>query len=266
MIKYIISIFIIYLFFGVLLFLLQRKIVFNVSGKPNKPLYYGLKGVNELKIRTIDGINLLSWYCSARKGKPTLLYFHGNSFDIGERSYRIKRYIDCGWGVLLISWRGFSGNQGKPSEKNLYIDAKSALNWLETKALVKKTNTIVYGESLGTAVALEMGIHYSFKSIILEAPFTSIYDISKKRYKIYPFQFLILDKFDNLSKINKVNSPILIISGKKDEVIPHNHSVKLFSKANFQKKSLFIDEAMHNNLYDFGIEKKVISFSLKSWK
>ena len=119
----------------------------------------------------------------------------------------------------------------------------------------------MYGESLGTGIALEMASRYDFKSIVLEAPFTSIYDIAKKRYKIYPFRFLILDKFNNITKIKKNKSPILIISGKKDEIIPHIHSKILFNEANCPKDFLFIDEAMHNNLYDFDIDKKVIEFN-----
>jgi len=119
----------------------------------------------------------------------------------------------------------------------------------------------LYGESLGTGAAVELSTNQEFRSVILEAPFTSIYDIAKKKYPIYPIKFLLLDKFDNYSKINKIKSPIMIISGKKDEVIPHKHSIILFSKANEPKKCLFVDEAMHNNLYEFGIDKKIIEFN-----
>ena len=110
-------------------------------------------------------------------------------------------------------------------------------------------------------MAVELAIKNKFKSIILEAPFTSIGDIGQKRFPIYPVKYLTLDKFDNLKKINKILSPLLIIHGKKDEVIPYNHSVRLFKKANEPKKHLCIDEAMHNNLYDYDIEKDVINFN-----
>ena len=252
MFKYIISILILYVFFGLSLYIFQRKIVFNVSGIPKKPYEYGLENIQELQIETEDGVSLLCWYSKAKsKNNPTLVYFHGNSFDIGERAYRIERYINHGWGVLLVSWRGFSGNKGKPTESNLYLDAESIMNWIDNQKLIKKTDIVLYGESLGTGVVIEMATRYSFKSIILEAPFTSIVDIAQKKYKIYPAKFLVLDKFDNFSKIKKVTSPILIISGKKDEIIPHTHSIKLYNEANNPKDSLFIDEAMHNNLYDF---------------
>ena len=101
-----------------------------------------------------------------------------------------------------------------------------------------------------------------FKSIILEAPFTSIPDIAKLKYPIYPVKLFSLDKFDNYSKIDKILSPLLIIHGKKDEVIPYAHSVILFKKAKERKKHVSIDEAIHNNLYDFNIDKEVINFNL----
>ena len=125
---------------------------------------------------------------------------------------------------------------------------------------------VIYGESLGSGVAVELGTRYKFLSVVLEAPFTSIEDIARKRYRIFPAKFLVKDKFDNYSKIDLLKSPLLIISGKKDEIVPHNHSIRLFQKAKVKKKSVFIDEAIHNNLYDFGIEKDVIGFNLKLWK
>ena len=261
MIKYIISAFLIYFLIGLLIFLFQRKILFNISSKPNKPEDYALNNIKELKIQTSDGVSLLAWYSKPKPNLPLLVYFHGNSLDIGERAYRIKRYINNGWGVLLLAWRGYSGNLGKPTEKNLYIDGESAIKWIIDNLNFDYENLIIYGESLGCAVAVELGTRYKFKSIILESPFTSITDIAQKRYKIYPVRYLVLDKFDNYSKIDKILSPILIISGKKDEVIPHSHSKKLFLKANNPKKNLFIDEAMHNNLYDFNIDEEVIIFN-----
>ena len=259
--KYFISAILIYLFIGMILFIFQRKILFNVSGKPKKPSEYNLSSVKEIFINTEDGEDLLAWYSEPLNNKPIMLYLHGNSFDIGERAYRIKRYIGQGWGVLLLAWRGYSGNLGKPTEKNLYLDAEAALKWIKYKLKCDYDKIIIYGESLGSGVAIELCTRYKFKSIILEAPFTSITDIAKKRYFIYPVKYLILDPFNNYSKIDKIKSPLLIISGKKDEIVPHLHSKKLFAKANQPKKNLFIDEAIHNNLYDFNIDKDVIKFN-----
>ena len=266
MFKYIFSIFFIYFFFGLLIFIFQRKILFNVSGRPNSPEYYGLSDIQVVSISTYDSVKLLAWFHKPKLNNPILIYFHGNSYDIGERSYRIKRYIDNGWGVLLLSWRGYSGNLGKPTEKNLYIDGKSAVQWIKQNTKYSYNNIVIYGESLGAAVAVELGSRARYKSIILEAPFKSIYHIAKKRYFAYPTKYLILDKFDNLSKIHMIKSPLLIINGKKDEITPYQHGAELYNNAKEPKKYLCIDEAMHNNLYDFNIDKDVINFSLKIWK
>ena len=167
---------------------------------------------------------------------------------------------------MLVSWRGFSGNDGNPTEENLYLDGNATIDWVLKNTKFKIEDIVNYGESLGSGVAVELNLKYEFLCTVLEAPFTSIADVANKRYKIYPTKYLVKDKFDNLSKIDQIKSPVLIISGLRDEVVPHSHSKLLFNKANNAKKSLFIDEAMHNNLYDFGIEKTVINFTLDIWK
>ena len=261
MLNYIFSGIFLYFIIGIGLFLTQRRMTFNKCVKPDSPEKYGLENIKEVFVETADNLKLLAWFKKPKNNKSMLIYFHGNSYDIGERAYRIKRYINNGWGVLLLAWRGFSGNLGKPTEKNLYIDGESAIKWIIDNLNFDYENLIIYGESLGCAVAVELGVRYKFKSIILESPFTSITDIAQKRYKIYPVRHLVLDKFDNYSKIDKILSPVLIISGKRDEGVPHSHSDKLFLKANNPKKNLFIDEAMHTNLYDFNIDKEVIIFN-----
>ena len=264
--NYIFSAFFIYFFLGLLLYIFQRRILFNTSGHPGAPSDYNLFSTKDIFIPTEDNINLLSWLHLGDKKLPLLIYFHGNSFHIGDRAYRIEKYIEKNWNILLVSWRGYGGNNGFPTEKNLYKDGEAVLNWVSKHTTFKYNQVILYGESLGSGVAVELGIRHSFLSVVLEAPFTSISDIAKKKYKIFPTKLLVRDKFDNLSKIDKLKSPLLIISGKKDEIVPHNHSIKLLNKAIVKKKSVFIDEAIHNNLYDFDIVKDVIAFNLELWK
>ena len=253
--NYIFSGIFLYLIIGLGLFVIQRRLTFNQSDKPKRPVEYGLSEIKEVFIDTLDNLTLLAWFQKPKNNNPILIYFQGNSFDIGERAYRIERYINKGWGVLLLSWRGYSGNKGKPTEKNLYIDGQAAIDWVIKNVNFHKKNIILYGESLGCGVAIELGLKSKFKSIILEAPFTSIVDLAQKKYPIYPVKYLTLDKFDNLCKIGKILSPLLIIHGKKDEVVPYDHSLKLFNKAPSPKKHVCIDEAMHNNLYDYNIDK-----------
>ena len=264
--EYIFSGILLYFFLGILLFIFQRRILFNKSGHPGDPRDYNLKNISEIYITTNDNIDLLSWHYYGNKNLPLIVYFQGNSFHIGDRAHRIEKYINQNWSVILVSWRGFGGNKGSPSEQNFYKDGEAVFNWIIRNTDYKLNQTIIYGESLGTGVAVEFGTRFKFLSVVLEAPFTSIEDIAKKRYKIFPTKYLVKDKFDNYRKIDSLKSPLLIISGKKDEIVPHEHSIKLYEKAIVHKKCVFVDEAIHNNLYDFGIEKEVIDFNLKLWK
>ena len=109
----------------------------------------------------------------------------------------------------MFAWRGYRGNKGYPTANNLYKDAESALRWIEDYTDLQKSDLIVYGVSLGTGIAVELGTRYLFKSIVLEAPFTSIADIAQKKYIIYPTKFFVLDKFNNFKKITKVFSPYI---------------------------------------------------------
>ena len=260
MIKYITYGLSVYLIIGLCLYLCQRRLTFNKSGPPNKPLDYGLKNVVVEYIQISNDLKLLSWFSEPKNSKPTIIYFHGNSFDIGERAYKIKSYIDKGYGILILAYRGFSGNIGSPTEKNLYSDSKISVNWLKKKLSIDESKIILYGESLGTAVAIELAQNMNYKAVILEAPFTSVSDIAQKMYRIYPVKYLIWDKFDNFAKINNLISPVMFLHGKKDEIVPFNMGVKLYEKYHNKKDKVFIDEAMHNNLYDYGIANKVIEF------
>ena len=128
--NYIFLLVFLYFFFGFLLYIFQRKILFNQSGIPSPPKNYDLQNIQEINIRTVDKISLLAWFYEGQPNKPILSYFHGNSFDIGERAYRIKRYNDAGVSTLIVGWRGFSGNEGNPTEKNLYLDGIALNNFL----------------------------------------------------------------------------------------------------------------------------------------
>ena len=260
MIKFIAIVLFLYFFIGLILYFAQRKLTFNTSGKPNNPQSYGLNGVVERYIKVSDDVSLLNWLSMPKNNKPIIIYFHGNSFDIGERAYRIKNYIDRGYGVLLNSYRGFSGNAGNPAENLLYSDSQKVVEWLKKKLSINEGNIILYGESLGTGVVVELAQKKLYKSVILEAPFTSVSDVAQKMYPIYPVKYLTWDKFDNLSKINNLISPLLVIHGKKDEVVPFKMGKKIFDKYNNKKHNVFIDEAMHNNLYEYGIANNIIEF------
>ena len=153
--------------------------------------------------------------------------------------------------ILIISWRGFSGNLGKPTEKNFYQDAQKSIEWLNSKGIESK-KIILYGESLGTGVAVELAQKNIFNSIILESPFTSMVKTAKIYYPYLPVNLLLKDKYDSINKIDKITKPNLIMHGMKDDLVPYIMSVELFNKANKPKYSFFPKD--DNHMMDFNDE------------
>tara|TARA_Y100000590_G_scaffold339988_1_gene387667 strand:- start:13 stop:828 length:816 start_codon:yes stop_codon:yes gene_type:complete len=191
--------------------------------------------IEKVKIITKDKITLNGWfYFNTDSDSKTILLLHGNAGSLENRTYKLNHFKNLNLNFLIIAWRGFSGSKGKPNEKGLYEDAKSAINWLKERG-VKEKNIILYGESLGTGVAVEVAQNKNYGGIILESPFTSMVNMGKKYYPFFPVKFLLKDKFESDKKINKINIPILIIHGKVDKIVPYKMGQKMYELANEPK-------------------------------
>ena len=159
----------------------------------------------EIFIETDKKIKLKSWFIKKDLDKfKTILIFHGNAGNLFNRVYKLNELNKLDVNILLISWRGFSGNKGKPTEKNLYRDADESVKWLNNQGVISK-NIILYGESLGTGVATELGTSNAFGGIILESPFTSIANAAKIYYPYLPVSIILKDRYDSLGKIKNIN-------------------------------------------------------------
>jgi len=193
----------------------------------------------EVWIKIEKDIKLKSWLIKKDLKKyKTIIFFHGNAGNLFNRVYKLNELNKLDVNILIISWRGFSGNSGEPTEKNLYIDAKLSVKWLNDLG-VSNDKIILYGESLGTGVAVELGQNNTFNSVILESPFTSIAKAAKIYYPYLPINLLLKDRYDSIDKINKITKPVLIMHGMKDNIVPHKMGVELFQKANEPKDYYF---------------------------
>ncbi len=238
------SIVIAYLIVMIFIYFYQRNLMYHPSENnyQDDQVQFNYEVVN---IEVDSEIKLKSWLIKKNLNKlKTLLIFHGNAGDLSNRIYKLNELNKLDINILLISWRGFSGNKGSPTEKNLYEDADAAIKWLNKKN-VKNNKIVLYGESLGTGVAVEMAKKNNFNSIILESPFTSIENSAKIYYPYLPVKFLLKDRYDSISKIKKINSPILIMHGEKDEVVPFSMGKELFKQANNPKHSYFTSNDDH---------------------
>ena len=247
--KILLIIFIVYSLISVTLFFLQRKLLYHPS--ENNSFEDNLTvPIDKVKITTKDNIELLGWYHKKNtKDYKTILFLHGNAGSLENRIHKINHFEDMNVNFLIIAWRGFSGNKGHPSEKGLYDDANSAVRWLEKKGIMKK-DIIIYGESLGTGVATEIAQNNNFSGIILESPFTSMIDAAKNKYPFLPIRFLLKDKYESDKKIQNIKSPILIMHGEVDMIVPFWMGKKMYNIANEPKYFYFTKYDNHMMKYD----------------
>ena len=259
LLQLILIIFFLYFFVLVFLYFYQRNLLYH----PNENNYSGDKisvDIKKVTILTSDNIELLGWYHEKNiEDFKTIIYFHGNAKSLENRIHKLNHFKDMNINFLIIAWRGFSGNEGKPSEQGLYIDGKSAIEWLIKKGVDEK-NLVLYGESLGTGVATHLAQNKNYAGIILETPFTSMIDAAKTFYPYIPVNLLLKDKFDNHKKIKNINSPILVMHGEVDQIVPFSMGKKIYEAANEPKYSYFTKYDNHMMEYD---EKLVLA--LKSF-
>tara|TARA_B100000029_G_scaffold330109_1_gene322389 strand:+ start:866 stop:1678 length:813 start_codon:yes stop_codon:yes gene_type:complete len=247
----ILAIVFVYILLLIFVFFFQRNLLYH----PTLDNYIKNQSVIEpteiekVKITTKDNIDLLGWFYNKDLNKhKTIVFFHGNAGSLANRTYKLNHFKKLNVNFLIIAWRGFSGNGGRPNEKGLYEDAKSAIKWLKVKGVDEK-NIILYGESLGTGVAVEIAQNKNYAGIILESPFTSMVDMGKKYYPFFPVRLLLRDKFESHKKIINISSPLLVMHGKVDKIVPYKMGKKIYELANEPK--FFYTQEYGDHMVDY---------------
>ena len=240
------------------MYIFQRTFMYhpNVKNTDSTTAQFDYK---EVHINSENDIKLKSWFAYANPNNKTILFFHGNAGELSARVYKLNKFHELDLNFLIISWRGFSGNNGKPTEKGLYKDAENAVAWLEAKGINKK-DIILYGESLGTGIAIELATKDQYSGVILESPYTSMIDMGKRFYPFLPISILQKDKYNSLKKLNMVKSPILVLHGKADTLVPFYMGKKIYDAANEPKYYYFPDIDNHMMTYDQNMTKTLSNF------
>ena len=239
------------IYFSILIstYIFQRSLLYH----PTENNYAGDQitvSVDKVKIKTQDDIELIAWYHNKTQNEyKTILFLHGNAGTLENRIHKINHFQEMNINFLIIAWRGFSGNSGKPTEKGLYEDARSAVRWLKSRG-IKENNIIIYGESLGTGIATEIAQNKNFAGIILESPFTSMVEAGKDKYPFLPVRLLLKDKYESNKKIKNIHTPILIMHGKVDKIVPFHMGKKMYELANKPKYSYFSEYDDHMMEYN----------------
>lgn len=239
---------------------IQRKLIYFPDRTRPDPAIFGATHFQEILMRTEDGLDLLSWYVPpARNGAPVLVYLHGNSGHIGPRAAKIAPYLDAGYGALLVGYRGYGGNPGDPTEEGLYRDGHAAMAWLIAKGHDAQ-GVVLYGESLGTGVATELATQYQARALVLEAPFTSLPDAGARAYPFLPVRHLTWDQFDTISKMDRIDMPVMVLHGEADRVVPADMGRAVFDAAQQPKQSYFVPHFGHEEMVDRGAPDQVLGW------
>jgi len=223
---------------------------------PSATINHTPKNVNlnyqEVWIPTREG-KLNGWWISANSpNNPTVLYFHGNSSNLGDLLDKAVFFHQLGVSILLVDYRGYGKSQGAfPNETRLYEDAEASWFYLTQKQQIAPENIIVYGHSLGGAIAVELATrHPTMGGLILESSFTSMsaaIDYSVP-VQLFPKSLILTQKFDSLAKISTLKMPILIIHGTADKIVPYTMSQELYKKATATKSLVLFEGLGHTNI------------------
>jgi fermentation-respiration switch protein FrsA (DUF1100 family) len=187
----------------------------------------------------------------ARNGDPVVLYLHGNAGHIGHRAFRLEVFGRLGWGALLLEYRGYGGNPGRPSEWGLTTDARAGLAALLAMG-IPPSRIVLYGESLGSGLAARLATEQAVRAVLLESPYTSITDIARSRYPLLPVRWLLLDRFDSLRVIGAARAPVLVMHGARDQIVPVAMGRAVYAAAPEPKELWIAPHAGHVDLVEAG--------------
>jgi fermentation-respiration switch protein FrsA (DUF1100 family) len=228
----------------------QRGLIYFPDSAVPPPDAVGLPTVEEVSFDTEDGLHLAGWFLPAA-GQPsghTIVVFNGNAGHRAMRAHLAGQLAARGYAVLLFDYRGYGGNPGLPSEEGLARDARAALAYVGDRPDVDRTRIIFYGESLGTAVAVRLALEFPPAALILRSPFTSLTDLGRHHYPFLPVGWLLRDRYPTADRIAAVTSPVLVVAGDADRIVPLEYSEALYEAAPEPKRLVVVEDAGHNDM------------------
>jgi fermentation-respiration switch protein FrsA (DUF1100 family) len=245
-----------YLGLGALMFFVQRSLMYFPERVRTSPAAAGFPQAEEVWLDTADGERVLAWHVPPRGNKPVVLYFHGNGGSVRYRVDRFQKLVADGTGLLALSYRGYGGSTGTPTEAGLIEDARTIYAY----AAERYSRIALWGESLGTGVAVALAAEKPVTHLILDAPYSSTVDIAADLYRFLPVRLLMKDQFRSDQRIKQVKAPVLILHGEADDIIPIRYGERLLAMAPGKKQMVRFKDGYHVDLDRHGAMDAVTKF------
>lgn len=240
-----------YVLFAALVYVMQERMLF-LPGIPGRaievtPLELGLE-YEDVNFETDDGVALHGWYVSAPAPRGTVLFFHGNAGNVSHRLDSIAIFHALGLDVFIIDYRGYGQSQGEASEDGTYRDAEAAWRYLTADRRIDPGRIVIFGRSLGGAVAARLATAVEPAAVIIESSFTSAADVASRLYPFLPVRFLLRLEYPVADNLERSSSPVLIVHSRGDEIIPFGMGRALYDAAP-QPKAFLELEGDHNTAF-----------------
>ena len=244
--------------FVALIYAAQRSLMYFPERLRTAPAAAGLGMAEELMLDTADGEKVIVWHVPPRGDKPVVLYFHGNGGSLRLRVDRFRALTADGTGLVALSYRGYGGSTGSPSETGLIADGEAAYGFANARYPAERI--AIWGESLGSGVAVALASTRKVGRLILESPFTSAADVGARVCWFLPVRLMMKDPFFSDARIGKVAAPVLIMHGEQDDVVPFALGERLYALANEPKRFVRFPDGGHDNLDQYGAQAAVRQF------
>lgn len=240
------------------MYLAQRSLMYLPDIARVSPIAAGLPQAEEHTLTTADNEQLVAWHVPPRSERPVILYFQGNGGTLRHRSDRFGELVQSGLGIVALSYRGFGGSTGSPSETGLLLDADAAYSFCTDRYTAERI--VVWGESLGTGVAVALANKQPIGRLILEAPFTSAADVARLSYPLIPVSLLMKDQFRPDARVGGITVPTLVLHGERDRVVPIEFGERLYSAIGAPKRFVRFANGEHEGLDAHGAIAAVRDF------
>lgn len=229
-----------------IMYIAQRSLMYFPDSSRTSPAAAGFPQASEVILRSADDTDVVAWIVPPRNGRPVVIYFHGNGGALQHRVPRFVPLVEDGTGLVALSYRGYGGSQGSPSEAGLLTDGQAAYDF--AKATYPDSRLVLWGESLGTGVAVAIAAQNHVAAVVLEAPYTSTVDIASAAYPFIPVRMLMKDQFRSDERISSVVAPVLFLHGAKDQIIPILYGERLYALAKEPKSFVRFPAGEHEDL------------------